>query len=64
MKDFFNRKEIIGIFSILIFIFALSYLNYLNSLRRSRDIQRREDWKGSMATTISASIPRHRWTIK
>ena len=43
MKDFFNRKEIIGIFSILIFIFALSYLNYLNSLRRSRDIQRRDD---------------------
>ena len=43
MKNFFNRKEIIGILAILLFILSLSYLNFLNSLRRSRDIQRRDD---------------------
>ncbi len=43
MKNFFNKKEIVGIVTILLFIFSLSYLNFLNSLRRSRDIQRRDD---------------------
>jgi len=43
MKNFFSRKEIVGICLILTFIFALSFYNYKISLRRSRDIQRRDD---------------------
>ena len=43
MKNFFNKKEILGIALILLFVVGLSYLNFLNSLRRSRDLQRRDD---------------------
>ena len=43
MKNFLTRKEIVGITLILTFIFALSSYNFKLSLRRSRDIQRRDD---------------------
>jgi hypothetical protein len=43
IKNLFNRKETFGIVLILAFIFFLSYFNFLNSLMRSRDLQRRDD---------------------
>jgi len=43
MKNFFNKKEILGVVVILLFVVGLSYINFLNSLRRSRDLQRRDD---------------------
>jgi hypothetical protein len=40
---FFSKKETLGILAILVLIFAVSVVNYYASLRRARDIQRRDD---------------------
>jgi hypothetical protein len=40
---FFNKKEITGIVIILVGIFLLSLVNFRASLRRARDVQRRDD---------------------
>lgn len=51
---FFNKRESIGIVLILLFIFAFSTYNYFVSLRRARDIQRRDD-----LTALSVALERY-----
>ncbi len=51
---FFNKKESFGILLILLFIFSYSTYNYFLSLRRARDIQRRND-----LTALSEALERY-----
>lgn len=51
---FFNKKESIGIVLVLLFIFTLSTYNYFLSLRRARDVQRRDD-----LTALSEALERY-----
>jgi hypothetical protein len=44
MKYIFkNKSEIVGLFVILLLIFLFSYYNFLQSLMKGRDVQRRND---------------------
>ncbi len=51
---FFNKRESFGIVLILLFIFSFSTYNYFLSLRRARDIQRRDD-----LTALSEALGRY-----
>lgn len=49
---FFNRKETTFIVSVLVFIFLVSYVSYLASLRRTRDIERNYDVSNLFAAIV------------
>ena len=49
---FFSRKETTFIVSVLVFIFLVSYVSYLASLRRSRDIERNYDISNLSAAVV------------